>query len=69
MGEAEMPGRGLEGAQSVERWQPGGHLPGILFMSLYHVKLHTMSFVESLDNADIPVDRLASGDENVHLHT
>ena len=27
IGEAQMPGRGLERAQSVERWQPGGHVP------------------------------------------
>jgi hypothetical protein len=33
------------------------------------VKGRTMSFVESLDNADIAGKRLALGDENVHLHT
>jgi hypothetical protein len=35
---------------------------------LYHVKPHAMSFVESLDNADTAYNRLALGDEDVHLH-
>jgi hypothetical protein len=26
-GEAEVPGGGLECAQSIEGWQPGGHFP------------------------------------------
>jgi hypothetical protein len=63
-----MPGRGLEGAQSIQRRQSGGHFPGDLYMSLCHVKWRAMSFVESLDNPDIADDRLALGDENVHLH-
>jgi hypothetical protein len=26
-GEAEVPGGGLERAQSIQRWQSGGHFP------------------------------------------
>ncbi len=63
-----MPGRRLEGAQSVERWQSGGHFPDDLYMSLCHVKRHKVSFVEGSDSADISTKRLGLGDENVHLH-
>jgi len=69
IGEAQMPGRRLEGAQSIERWQSGGHFSGNQYMSLYHVKRHKVSFVQSRDRADIACNRLALGDEHVHLHT
>src|SRR5437899_10032212 len=64
----QMPGRGLEGAQSIQRRQPGGHSTIPRFMSLYHPKRYKVSFVESPDRADIPGNRLATGAENVHLH-
>src|SRR5229473_1722282 len=68
-GKAQMPARGLERAQSIERWQPGGHFPDLIYMSLYHAKRYKLSFAESSDKADITGDRLALGDENVHSHT
>ena len=70
IGEAQMPGRGLEGAQTVERGQSGGHVPRLpRCMSLYHAKPDKMSFVERPNSADIQPQRLALGGENVHLHT
>jgi hypothetical protein len=69
IGEAQMPGGRLEGAQSVERWQSGGHFPGDQSMNLCHVKRYKVSFVQSLDRADIARNRLALGEEHVHLHT
>jgi hypothetical protein len=62
-----MPGRGLERAQSIERWQPGGHFPGLLCMSLHHAKRHKVSFVESADNTNITGNKLALGAQNVHI--
>jgi hypothetical protein len=56
-GEAQVPGCGLERAQSVERWQSGGHFRTIIYMSLCHVKWHKVSFVEGFDNADIARNR------------
>ena len=44
--EAQMPGRRLEGAQSIQGGQPGGH-EGAYSMTLSHVMRHAMSFVES----------------------
>jgi len=38
-----MPGRRLEGAQSVERWQSVGHFPDDLYMSFCHVKKYRLS--------------------------
>src|SRR5713226_5988550 len=67
--EAQMPGRGLKRAQSIERWQPGRHFPNPIYMSLYHAKRYKLSFVESSGKADITGNRLALGDENVHSHT
>jgi uncharacterized protein YjiS (DUF1127 family) len=53
-----MPGRGLEGAQSIQRRQPGGH-PGISrYMSLYHPKRYKVSFVEGSNRADIGSNRV-----------
>ena len=66
--EAQMPGRGLEGAQSIQRRQPGGHSAIPRYMSLYHPKRYKVSFVEGPDSADISANRLATGAENVHLH-
>jgi hypothetical protein len=68
LSEAQMPRRGLEGAQSIQRRQPGGHSAIPRFMSLYHPKRYKVSFVESPDSADIGGNRLATGAENVHLH-
>ncbi len=48
-----MPGRRLEGAQSVERWQSVGHFPDDLYMSFCHVKRLEVSFVEGSDSGDI----------------
>ncbi len=59
--EAEMPGRGLEGAKSIERRQSGGHFHNSKYMSLSHVKRHKVSFVESPLGADISRKRLAVG--------
>jgi hypothetical protein len=67
-GEAQMPGRRLEGAQSVERWQSVGHFPDDLYMSFCHVKRLEVSFVEGSDSGDISTKRLSLGDKNVHLH-
>ena len=67
-GEAQMPGRGLEGAQSIQRGQPGGHSATPRYMSLYHAKRYKVSFVEGANSADIGCNRLATGAENVHLH-
>ena len=64
----QMPGRGLERAQSIQRRQPGGHPAIPRCMSLYHPKRYKVSFVESLDSTDISGNRLAAGAENVHLH-
>jgi hypothetical protein len=66
--EAQMPGGGLERAQSIERWQSGGHFADLIYMSLYHAKRYKVSFVECLDKTDIPRNRLALGDEYVHSH-
>src|ERR1017187_8917034 len=66
-GEAQMPGRGLERAQSIERWQPGGHFSDLLFMSLYHAKRYKVSFVESAGKADVAGNKLALGAQNVQI--
>ena len=45
-GEAQMPGRGLECAQTVERGQPRGHFgPKNSCMKLSHLKRNKVSFV------------------------
>src|SRR5665213_1919673 len=69
VGKAQVPRSGLECAQSVQRWQPGGHVAVSLYMSLYHMKRHKVSFVENANSADIARNRLTLGDENVYLHT
>ncbi len=56
--ETQMPGGSLEGAQSIQRRQPGGHSPIPRYMSLCHVKRHKVSFVEGPDSADISCIRL-----------
>ena len=66
---AQMPGGGLERAQSIERWQPGGHFPHPIYMSLFHAKRYKVSFVECLGKPDITGNRLALGDADVHSHT
>jgi hypothetical protein len=38
-------------------------------MSLSHVKLDNMSFVESAESTDIPANSLALGGRHVHLLT
>src|SRR5260370_14516914 len=68
-GEAQMPGGGFERTQSIERGQSGGHFRGQRFMSLYHVKRHKVSFVESPNSADTVRNSLALGGRNVHLFT
>ncbi len=67
--EAQMPGGGLEGAQSIERRQSGGHFSHPLYMSLFHAKRYKVSFVECPDKVDIKDNKLALGDENVHSYT
>ena len=47
IGEAQVPGGGLERAQSIERGQSGGHLAKNSCMSLCHLKRNKVSFVES----------------------
>src|SRR5437899_12096678 len=58
LGETQMPGRGLEGAQSIQRRQPGGHSGIPRYMSLYHPKRYKVSFVDGSDRTDIGSNRL-----------
>src|SRR5262249_54803537 len=57
LGEAQMPGGGLERPQTVERRQPGGHFQCPAWysnlMTLSHLKRHNMSFAELPKMADI----------------
>ena len=68
LGETQMPGRGLEGAQSIQRRQPCCHSGIPKYMSLYHPKRYKVSFVDGRGTADISDNSLGTGAENVHLH-
>jgi hypothetical protein len=55
--EAQMPRRGLECPQTIERRQSGGHSRFPQCMTLFHPKRYKVSFVEGSRSADISVER------------
>jgi hypothetical protein len=57
-----VPGGGLEGAQTVQRWQTGRHSRASIYMTLYHHKRYKVSFVGIQKTFDIGGNRLAFGD-------
>src|SRR5436190_23610800 len=70
MGEAEVPGGGLEGAQPIQRRQPGGHpFPTVRYMSLCHVARTTCRLSALPSGVIFQGNRLASGEQYVYLHT